>query len=134
MNKTTEALKLAEEYLTRTKTMLTVPSSRVVSVVSAIREALAEQDKQEPVSIPDHIICPFCESDHVPDWLHDLKLDAKAIRESALEEAAKVCDIARSESEEAKNLLDVSEIAGRCVAKGAIHQAEKLSAAIRGLK
>jgi len=46
----------------------------------------------EPVSIPDHITCPFCESDHVPDWLHDLKLDAKAIRAEALEEAAKVAE------------------------------------------
>jgi hypothetical protein len=48
-DKTTKALKLAEEYLTGTKTLLNVPSSRVVAVVSAIREALAEQEKQEPV-------------------------------------------------------------------------------------
>ena len=68
----------------------------------------------EPVSIPDHITCPFCESDHVPDWLHDLKLDAKAIRAETLEEAAKVCRTAQ--------------------AKGLQSIREAIEAAIRGMK
>lgn len=27
--------------------------------------------------IPESIVCPFCESEHVPGWLHDLKMDIK---------------------------------------------------------
>lgn len=27
--------------------------------------------------IPESIICPFCESEHVPGWLHDMKMDIK---------------------------------------------------------
>jgi hypothetical protein len=27
--------------------------------------------------IPESIVCPFCESEHVPGWLHDMKMDIK---------------------------------------------------------
>jgi len=44
MNKTTEALKLAEEAMTSNMRLLGAKA------LAAIREALAEQDKQEPVA------------------------------------------------------------------------------------
>ena len=156
MNKTTEALKLAEKTLEDIIRVYKFETGTPVTALAAIREALAEQElyepegrckeclaynghldycsksapvkrpqncgtgycsciecPYEPVSIPDHIICPFCESDHVPDWLHDLKLDAKAIRAEALEQAAEWCD--------------------RLANNGSL-DAEDCAAAIRGLK
>lgn len=28
-------------------------------------------------SLPDHASCPFCQSNHVPHWLHDINMDFK---------------------------------------------------------
>ena len=87
---------------------------KAAQMLRMLVEAPVQPVKQETVSIPDHITCPFCESNHVPYWLHDLKLDAKAIRSEALEEAAKVCRTAQ--------------------AKGLQSIREAIEAAIRGLK
>ena len=166
MNKTTEALNLAEEalescdagdYSTGHVIHPSFNNKTVDEALAAIREALAEPDIEEmtltqiasrhepvqrpqncgtgycsciecpyePVSIPDHIICPFCESDHVPDWLHDLKLDAKAIRAEALEEAAKV-----AESVVAKQSKHIND--GKPFYANMYW--EEIAAAIRGLK
>ena len=168
MNKTTEALKLAEKTLEDIIRVYKFETGTPVTALAAIREALAEQElyepegrckeclaynghldycsksapvkrpqncgtdycsciecPYEPVSIPDHIICPFCESDHVPDWLHDLKLDAKAIRAEALEEAAKV-----AESVVAKQSKHIND--GKPFYANMYW--EEIAAAIRGLK
>jgi hypothetical protein len=80
---------------------------KAAQTIRMLIDAPVQPVKQEPVSIPDHITCPFCESHHVPYWLHDLKLDAKAIRAEALEEAAKVCE---------QDEFQIYETAERCAA------------------
>ena len=53
MNKTTEALKLAEEAFTEAEILsnsIPVDYDKVEKALAAIREALAEQEKQEPVA------------------------------------------------------------------------------------
>ena len=97
MNKTDEELNLAEAMAKRHGVRMCDENGDthgeelycvgIDDIADIIREALVER---EPVPIPDHITCPFCESDHVPDWLHDLKLDAKAIRAEALKEAEEI--------------------------------------------
>lgn len=68
----------------------------VETVLTAIRQALANKSKaladsaleriaenerelgldyMDPAEIPQSIICPFCESQHVPGWLHDYNRD-----------------------------------------------------------
>jgi len=68
----------------------------VETVLTAIRQALANKSKaladsaleriaenerelgldyMDPAEIPQSIICPFCESQHVPGWLHDYNMD-----------------------------------------------------------
>ena len=44
-------------------------------------ERMAENERElgldymEPVEIPQSITCPFCESQHVPGWMHDYNMD-----------------------------------------------------------
>lgn len=71
MNKQTEALKLALEALEVATTPLAKDRQEVLRAQAAIREALAEQSAE----IPQSITCPFCESQHVPGWLHDYNMD-----------------------------------------------------------
>ena len=101
MNKTTEALKLAEEALAEADRYYDYDD-----VLAAIREALAEPVKQEPVA---WYLDTFDEDGELDDReyntinkfscgrgngtpLYAAPVDAKAIRAEALEEAAKVCD------------------------------------------
>ena len=115
MNKTTEALKLAEEALNAMLTHMgmdedewTKPTfNQAREALAAIREALAEPVKQEPVGEVDlhkelgqlrwmggdegwdnaiHAVRKRLEE------LYAAPVDAKAIRAEALEEAAKVCE------------------------------------------
>ena len=129
MNKTTEALKLAEEALEE----LHYSSGTVKAVtlyksaLAAIREALAEPVKQEPVAI---VVSKYGDPESFGERrlevLIDIQalpydtpfyaapVDAKAIRSEALEEAAKVCRTAQ--------------------AQGFPLNAKTYAAAIRGLK
>ena len=94
MNKTTEALKLAEEALVKANHFHDYEDA-----LAAIREALAEQEisgkhtclseKQEPVACVNRCDISNGKCADCPD---PAPVDAKAIREQALEEAAKVCD------------------------------------------
>jgi len=52
MNKTTEALKLAEKTLRGIIRVYKFETGTPVTALAAIREALAEQEKQEPVAWP----------------------------------------------------------------------------------
>ena len=92
MSKQTEALKLALEalnsyhgYMEPLTTIFGGPrvpaerstTSKVEQAITAIREALAQSrsDDEQPAAIPQYITCPFCESQHVPGWLHDYNMD-----------------------------------------------------------
>ena len=100
MNKTTSALKLAEEALVY-HTQQTRPIQKTDEALAAIREALEEQEKQEPVAWR----CRYCNTDISTEHASDCPIEiyrlpnpyaapvsAEAIRAEALEEAAKVCD------------------------------------------
>ena len=113
MNKTTEALKLAEEALDelRYANDTAIAKTKYYKALAAIREALAEPVKQEPVAWRVH---PFdygvghegayamtMRLEQVEAWnrkgwivepLYAAPVDAKAIRAEALEEAAKMCE------------------------------------------
>jgi hypothetical protein len=108
MNKTTEALKLAEEALVY-HTQQTRPIQKTDEALAAIREVLAEPVKQEPVAWlfqHEETGRTMCVDVQQVQWnfeknnprlqkihpLYAAPVDAKAIREAALEEAAKVCD------------------------------------------
>ena len=131
MNKTTEAL--AMEALNRIADKRNVHFSGDAQVVArealaAIREALAEQEKQEPVyafrrrGLDDFCTCTKKRYEELADMpnlfevttFYAAPVDAKAIRAEALEKAAKVCRTAQ-----AKRLQSIREA---------------IEAAIRGLK
>lgn len=118
-NKTIDALKLAEEALDelRYANDTDIAKTKYYKALAAIREARAEQEKQEPVAWRVH---PFdygvghegayamtMRLEQVEAWnrkgwivesLYTAPVDAKAIRAEALEEAAKLfdCDDYRS--------------------------------------
>lgn len=86
-DKQTEALKLALEALKQIDEAMPFPVAKLAQAV--IHEALALVNKvdQEESSgtekpaqqqIPKSITCPFCESEHVPGWLHDYNMDRDA--------------------------------------------------------
>ena len=105
MNKTLTALKLAEEALNAMLTNMgmdedewTKPTfNQAREALSAIREALAEPVKQEPVAVVDEIgkrldgtnIFNAIGKVDVGQPLYAAPVDAKATRAEALEEAAK---------------------------------------------
>lgn len=106
--KTTEAFKLAEEALEE----LHYSSGTVKAVtlyksaLAAIREALAGQGKQEPVSEHDlhDVRCECCGyMTHHREHMGCIRaayaapVSAEAIRAEALEEAAKVCRTAQAQ-------------------------------------
>jgi hypothetical protein len=107
-DKTTEALKLAEEALTGLTENDSVNAyfeDKRNKALTAIREALAdhveqnltmvaEPVKQEPVAWcnPSPTCARHIEGMPVGTQLHAAPVDAKAIRAEALEEAAKLCD------------------------------------------
>lgn len=100
MNKTTEALKLAEEALLGSGYYDTTQQRKALA---AILEALAEQEKQEPVATVDANDDGYW-ADILPDrdvkvgqLLYAAPVDAKSIRAEALEEAAKVCRTAQAQ-------------------------------------
>ena len=109
MNKTTEALKLAEEALVY-HTQQTRPIQKTDKALAAIREAKAELEKQEPVAWAyidaDGSFMDALDRQHgaYQTPLYAAPVDAKAIRaedyikayqqgrKDMKEEAAKVCD------------------------------------------
>jgi len=102
MSKTIEALKLAEEafnYRCTPMSNYSVQTSidKEKKALAAIREALAEQDKQEPVAWVDakEEGYEFYGISYLPVGKHHLyaaPVSAEDIRSEALEEAAKVCE------------------------------------------
>ena len=102
MNKTTEALKLAEEALSFYVEDFDCAAD--VIALAAIREALSEPVKQEPVawmwvcvdvesrSIETGFLFNRGANDENTDWtpLYAAPVDAKAIRAEALEEAKEI--------------------------------------------
>lgn len=62
------------------------------------------------------------------------KADVEAMRIETLEKAAKVCEEALQNTTDAKSMLKADEVIEKAVASGAMYQAEKLAAAIRGMK
>ena len=109
MNKTTEALKLAEEALVY-HTQQTRPIQKTDKALAAIREAKAELEKQEPVAVISEsaigLVKLHSNGACLPFGiqLYAAPVDAKAIRaedyikayqqgrKDMKEEAAKVCD------------------------------------------
>ena len=99
MNKTPEALKLAEEALVKANHFHDYEDA-----LAAIRDALAEPVKQEPVMYLDEKSGEVCragwlkfharenDKDRFTKPLYAAPVDAKAIRAEALEEAAKWCE------------------------------------------
>ena len=127
-DKTTAALKLAEEALNAMLTHMgmdedewtkpTFDQSR--KTLAAIREARAEQEKQEPVAIVDANDDGYW-ADILPDrdvkvgqLLYAAPVSVEVIRAEALEQAAKVCVAKQSYN--------------------AMHANTDFAAAIRGLK
>ncbi len=80
-----EAMKQALEALEKNFESLVsgVTHAMTVNAINAIREALADIGNPitEQLSIPTVITCPFCASEHVPGWLHDLNMDRGAYGE-----------------------------------------------------
>lgn len=112
MNKTIEALKLAENTLKDIIRVYKFETGTPVTALAAIRESLAEQEKQEPVA---YLVTGPYEKREFEDigsaeaycrWLNKgygdaaysvsplyaAPVDAKAIRAEALEEAIKIVD------------------------------------------
>ena len=69
-----EALKMALEALgeCRRDPRLKYEHPYYDKTITALRQAL---EQVEQPAIPPSITCPFCESEHVPGWLHDLNMD-----------------------------------------------------------
>ena len=130
MNKTTEALKLAEEALVY-HTQQTRPIQKTDKALAAIREAKAELEKQEPVAWAyidaDGSFMDALDRQHgaYQTPLYAAPVDAKAIRGEALEEAAKV-----AESVVAKQSKHIND--GKPFYANMYW--EEIAAAIRGLK
>lgn len=68
----------------------------VETVLTAIRAALASKSEalaavpeahKQSAEIPQSITCPFCESQHVPGWLHDYNMDRGAYGEQPAQPA-----------------------------------------------
>jgi hypothetical protein len=137
MNKTTEALKLCLEALPNIlfaaterdkKNRIRMFDNCVYQAQEALdvgREALAEQDKQEPVAWtnyngavnnrlknPAPVDAKAIREERDSMWLAQMVFEEKRVRAEALEEAAKVCDD-----------YDMDHIVG-----------QQLAAAIRSLK
>ena len=130
MNKTTEALKLAEEALDLAQALLekSYHHSTILNAYKETRkyrEALAEQEKQEPVAWtnyngavnnrlknPAPVDAKAIREERDSMWLAQMVFEEKRVRAEALEEAAKVCDD-----------YDMDHIVG-----------QQLAAAIRSLK
>ena len=97
-DKTTEALKLAEEALEelRYANDTDIAKTKYYKALAAIRESLAEPVKQEPVAWRYNSNGDWIYKDRKvwddAEPLYAAPVDAKAIRAEALEEAAKVCD------------------------------------------
>ena len=100
MNKTTEALKLSLQRFESMNHEDSIFRFEFEDEIAAIREALAEPLKQEPVAYAPIITFRDSQLYQVskqltPEFCNPLyaaPVDAKAIRAEALEEAAKVCD------------------------------------------
>jgi len=122
MNKTTEALKLAEEALLGSGYYDTTQQRKALA---AIREALAEQEKQEPVAVISEsaigLVKLHSNGACLPfgTQLYAAPVSAEAIRAEALEEAAKLCD---------------RHTAAELIGSDAHCALKELAAAIRGLK
>lgn len=85
--RTERALKLALEALEPMEDSR--DDTAIQRAITAIEEALADSalermaenerelgiDYMQPAEIPQSITCPFCESQHVPGWLHDYNMD-----------------------------------------------------------
>ena len=90
--KTIEALNLALEAL---RDYRRSDDDRVSVAMGILQEALAlvnkvDQDESsgtERPAIPTVITCPFCESQHVPGWLHDYNMDRGAYGEQPAQPA-----------------------------------------------
>lgn len=124
MTKLEQAARQALGALVRAEALYGQPNA---DIQTAIREALAEQEKQEPVALDEvrRIAAEYAEPNSQVDsgnlyWAlcealkYTAPVDAKAIRSEALEEAAKVCRTAQ--------------------AQGLQSIREAIEAAIRGLK
>ena len=142
-NKTTEALKLADKVISRYRNETPIGNQPHMichiadEALSAIREALAEPVKQEPVGEVDlhkelgqlrwmggdegwdnaiHAVRKRLEE------LYAAPVDAKAIRAEALEEAAKVCEQGTGDAVQTD------------VLKALWKERERIAEVIRGLK
>lgn len=120
MNKTTEALKRVEVWVESLTGLHTDVRQEQGEILAAIREALAEQEKQEPVAVISEsaigLVKLHSNGACLPfgTQLYAAPVSAEAIRAEALEEAAKVCEAKQSYN--------------------AMHANTDFAAAIRGLK
>jgi len=125
MNKTTEALKLSEEALLGSGYYDTTQQRKALA---AIREARAEQEKQEPVAWAyfdaDGAFMDALDRQHgaYQTPLHAEPVSAEAIRAEALEEAAKLCEQGTGDAVQTD------------VLKALWKERERIAEVIRGLK
>jgi len=84
-----DVTKKGNELLPHVETVLTTIREALASQSEALNapladtalERMAENERElgldyiKPAEIPQSIICPFCESQHVPGWLHDYNMD-----------------------------------------------------------
>ena len=125
MNKTLTALKMAEEALVKANHFHDYEDE-----LAAIREALAEPVKRRVYP------CPTCgqyqsnsfSCGHSQFVEHHAPVDAKAIREQALEEAAKVCE------EYALESLEAITRTGHAIEDGLVNGGYVCATTIRGMK